>query len=43
MKKIDICDRCGDIIEEDQEIWYPNGKASCGDCTTSEEIENYGL
>ena len=41
LENIDICNRCADIIEKDQEIWFPKGETSCGSCTTSEEIDNY--
>ena len=41
MNRLDICSRCKDVIEWDEEIWFPNGKVSCGYCATSEEIDNY--
>ena len=41
LENIDICNRCADIIEKDQEIWFPKGETSCGICKTSEEIDNY--
>ena len=36
---IDICNRCKDEINEDEEIHYPNNKSVCGYCVTSKECD----
>ena len=39
MEKQDICNRCKDVIEWDEEIYFPNNNAVCGYCIEDKEIE----
>ena len=38
-KDVDVCNRCKDEINENEEIHYPNDKAVCEYCIESKECD----